>query len=97
MGTNVRDAACYVFWSVARAYESHVIAPFAQMLAESLVVVSLTDREVSIRRAASAAFQENAGRHGLFPRGIDVVTTADYFSIGNRINCFTDIILKISE
>ncbi|KAJ3359026.1 hypothetical protein HDU91_005029 [Kappamyces sp. JEL0680] len=97
LGSNVRDAACYMFWSVARAYESHVVAPFAQNLATSLVVVSLTDREVSIRRAASAAFQENAGRHGLFPHGIDVVTTADYFAIGNKTNCFLDIALKIAS
>ena len=97
LGTNVRDAACYVFWSVARAYEGHVISPFAQELAEALVVVSLTDREVSIRRAASAAFQENAGRHGLFPHGIDVITTADYFAIGNRANCFLNIALKLAS
>ena len=97
LGTNVRDPACYVVWSVARAYESKVVEPFSAKLAEALVVVSLTDREVSIRRAASAAFQENAGRHGLFPRGIDIITTADYFAIGNRINCFLEIAPKIAE
>ena len=32
------------------------------------------------RRAASAAFQENVGRQGSFPHGIDIVTRADYFS-----------------
>ncbi|KAJ2998676.1 hypothetical protein HDV02_004207 [Globomyces sp. JEL0801] len=63
MGANVRDASCYVCWSFARAYEPPVIESFATTLATKLVVVSLTDREVSVRRAASAAFQENAGRH----------------------------------
>ncbi len=61
------------------------------------MVVSLTDREITIRRAASAAFQENAGRHGLFPRGIDVITTADYFALGNRTSCFTELVLKIAS
>lgn len=86
-----------MFWSVARAYESQVVATFSQILAESLVVVSLSDREISIRRAASAAFQENAGRHGLFPNGIDIITSADYFAIGNRVTCFLELIPTIAR
>lgn len=97
LGTNVRDSACYVLWSVARAYESKVVESFSSKLADALVVVSLTDREVSIRRAASAAFQENAGRHGLFPHGIDIITNADYFAIGNRVTCFVEIAPMIAE
>ena len=97
LGTNVRDSACYVMWSVARAYESTIVESFSKKLADALVVVSLTDREVSIRRAASAAFQENAGRHGLFSRGIDIITTADYFAIGNRIHCFTELAPSIAS
>ncbi|KAJ1337146.1 hypothetical protein BSLG_006618 [Batrachochytrium salamandrivorans] len=57
----------------------------------SLVVVSLTDREINIRRASAAAFQENVGRHGLFPHGITIVGIADYFSLGNRTNVYTEI------
>jgi len=72
-------------WSIARAYEASVIEPFASKLSQILVlVVSLTDREIAVRRAASAAFQENAGRHGLFAHGINIVTLADYFALGIR-------------
>jgi hypothetical protein len=41
-------------------------------------------REINCRRAASAAFQEHVGRQGTFPRGIDILTRADYFTVGHR-------------
>lgn len=36
--------------------------PFALEVAQRLVAVSVYDREIHIRRAASAAFQESVGR-----------------------------------
>ncbi|RHZ45413.1 hypothetical protein Glove_680g46 [Diversispora epigaea] len=96
IGAHVRDAACYVCWSFARAYEPKVLAPHVAELANSLVVVSVFDREVNVRRASSAAFQENVGRLGVFPHGIDIITTADYFTVGNRVNAFLEISVKIA-
>ncbi|XP_011371946.1 tubulin-specific chaperone D isoform X1 [Pteropus vampyrus] len=88
VGANVRDAACYVCWAFARAYEPQELQPFVADIASALVIVTVFDRNVNCRRAASAAFQENVGRQGAFPHGLDILTTADYFAVGNRSNCF---------
>lgn len=97
VGSHVRDAACYVLWAFARAFEPNVVEPYVHDIAISLIVVMLFDREINCRRAASAAFQENVGRQGNFPRGIDIVTVADYFSIGNRQNAYTVISVEIGQ
>ncbi|KAF9953260.1 hypothetical protein BGZ70_000310 [Mortierella alpina] len=91
VGSNVRDAACYVCWSFARAYTPEVLGPHVRMLSNTLIAVSVFDRDINIRRASSAAFQENVGRMGVFPHGIDIVTVADYFSIGNITNSFLTV------
>lgn len=83
IGANVRDASCYILWSFARAYEPTLLQPHSIRLAQGLLVAAICDREINVRRAASAAFQENVGRHGLFPHGIDVIPVADYFTLGN--------------
>ncbi len=62
IGSNVRDASAYVIWSLARSKEPSELAPYADRLARQLATVALFDREIHIRRAASAAFQENVGR-----------------------------------
>nr|XP_045746113.2 tubulin-specific chaperone D [Mirounga angustirostris] len=88
VGTNVRDAACYVCWAFARAYEPQELQPFVAAISSALVIATVFDRNINCRRAASAAFQENVGRQGTFPHGIDILTAADYFAVGNRANCF---------
>lgn len=97
VGSDVRDAACYVCWSFARAYDKETMKPFVNDLATSLIITSLFDREVNCRRAAAAAFQENVGRQGAFPNGIEIITTIDYQSVGQKKNCFNDLVSYISK
>ncbi|TPX36633.1 hypothetical protein SmJEL517_g01309 [Synchytrium microbalum] len=97
VGAHVRDAACYVCWSFARAYAPETMRPYVAVLAKALVVESVFDREINIRRASSAAFQENVGRQGIFPHGIDIVTLADYFTVGNRNHSFLEISVEVSK
>jgi hypothetical protein len=66
IGSSVRDAACYVIWSLVRSTAPDSLKPFAKDIAQNLIIVSVLDREVHIRRAASAAFQEAVGRTARF-------------------------------
>uniref|UniRef100_A0AAZ3PRW6 Tubulin-specific chaperone D n=1 Tax=Oncorhynchus tshawytscha TaxID=74940 RepID=A0AAZ3PRW6_ONCTS len=81
VGSNVRDAACYVCWAFARAYEPTELKPFVTQIACALVITAVFDRNVNCRRAAS----------GTFPYGIDIVVAADYFAVGNLNNCYLSI------
>jgi hypothetical protein len=72
--------------SFARAYEPAVLSPYLPELTSALLVTAVFDREINVRRAASAAFQENVGRQGAaVAHGIEIVTLADYFAVGNRL------------
>ena len=78
-GTNVRDAACFGIWSLARRYTTDELlaidskdiraAKFSgnesilQLLASEIVVAATLDSSGNIRRGASAALQELIGRH----------------------------------
>uniref|UniRef100_A0A8C2UFH5 Tubulin-specific chaperone D n=1 Tax=Coturnix japonica TaxID=93934 RepID=A0A8C2UFH5_COTJA len=96
VGSNVRDAACYLSWAFARAYDPSELIPFINQISSALVIAAVFDRDVNCRRAASAAFQENVGRQGTFPHGIDILTAADYFAVGNRVNCYLTISVYIA-
>lgn len=100
VGQNIRDSACYVCWAFARAYDPRDLQPFVQRIATGLLIVTVFDREINCRRAASAAFQESVGRLGNFPHGIDILTAADFYSVGMRTNSFlsiSDFIAKHKE
>ncbi|WWC85834.1 uncharacterized protein L201_000701 [Kwoniella dendrophila CBS 6074] len=89
IGANVRDAASYLLWSLSRACPPSVLEPYAEEMATSLICTALFDREVGVRRAASAAFQEGVGRLGLYPEGIDVLGKTDFYSVSVRRMAFT--------
>ncbi|CAG9802319.1 unnamed protein product [Chironomus riparius] len=100
VGQNIRDSACYVCWAFARAYNPEDLQPFVQSIATGLLIVTVFDREINCRRAASAAFQECVGRLGNFTHGIDILTTADFYTVGLRINSYlviSDFIAQFSE
>jgi hypothetical protein len=99
VGAHVRDAACYAYWALARACSPDALKPYLQELSEAIVLTSLFDREVNCRRAASAAFQEAVGRQGAasFPNGIAILTCADYFSLGNRVEAYTSIARRVAQ
>ncbi len=91
VGTNVRDAAAYVCWALARTQSRDKMATALQTLAPVLMTTACYDREVNCRRAASAAFQECVGRLGDFPHGIDILTVADFFSVSLRVSSYLDV------
>lgn len=97
VGAHVRDAACYVVWSFARAYPPHIMKPYVHTLSTQLIVESLFDREVNCRRAASATFQECVGRQGNFPYGIEILTEADYFTLSNRVNAYLNVSCFVAQ
>ncbi|XP_017771538.1 PREDICTED: tubulin-specific chaperone D [Nicrophorus vespilloides] len=97
VGSHIRDSACYVCWAFARAYEIDDLKPFVNDIASQLLVVTCFDREINCRRAASAAFQENVGRQGTFPHGIDILTTADFFAVSVRNSSFLTISVFIGQ
>ncbi len=90
-GSNVRDAACYCCWAFARAYKASDFACHVQQVSQKLILATLFDRELNVRRAAAAAFQEHVGRQGIFAHGIEIITTCDYFAVGSLQNCYLNL------
>lgn len=44
VGAHIRDAACYVCWSFARAYDPQVLQPYVNSIAGALLVTTVFDR-----------------------------------------------------
>uniref|UniRef100_A0A4W6FZD4 Tubulin-specific chaperone D n=1 Tax=Lates calcarifer TaxID=8187 RepID=A0A4W6FZD4_LATCA len=66
VGSNVRDAACYVCWSFARAYEPKELKPFVTQICTENVISCLF---VVIRELATKAL------HNLTPQAPDYMAT----------------------
>uniref|UniRef100_A0AAY4BMS1 Tubulin-specific chaperone D n=1 Tax=Denticeps clupeoides TaxID=299321 RepID=A0AAY4BMS1_9TELE len=88
VGSDVRDAACYVCWAFARAYEPNELKPFVTRIASAIVITAVFDRDINCRKAASVS--------GTFPHGIDILTAADYFAVANLNNCYLSISVYIA-
>ncbi|KAL8192430.1 hypothetical protein R6Q57_027615 [Mikania cordata] len=97
VGSHVRDAAAYVCWAFGRAYNHTDMRGILDELAPHLLIIACYDREVNCRRAAAAAFQENVGRQGNYPHGIDIVNTADYFALSSRVNSYLNVAVSIAQ
>ncbi|CAM8906861.1 unnamed protein product [Rhodiola kirilowii] len=82
---------------LVRAYNYSDMKHILEQLAPHLLVVACYDREVNCRRAAAAAFQENVGRQGNYPHGIEIVNTADYFSLSSRVNSYVEVGVSIAQ
>ncbi|XP_064471213.1 tubulin-specific chaperone D-like [Ornithodoros turicata] len=97
VGAIVRDAACYVCWTLGRSYDPVHVEPFVESIASTLVSVAVFDREVNCRRAAAAAFQECVGRLGTFPHGISIITIANYFSTSILTTSYLEVSMQIAD
>ncbi|OMH83289.1 Tubulin-specific chaperone D [Zancudomyces culisetae] len=91
VGANIRDASCYLAWTIARTSSLG-----GEELAGELLLRAVFDREVHVRRAASAAFQELVGRNRQVKDkgGLDLLLVIDYYSIGNA-RSIKDMVSKI--
>ncbi|GAB2272008.1 hypothetical protein Dimus_006833 [Dionaea muscipula] len=97
IGAHVRDAAAYVCWAFSRAYSHLDMRAILEQLAPHLLTIACYDREVNCRRAASAAFQENVGRQGNYPHGIQIVNITDYFALSSRVNSYLHVAILVAE
>lgn len=105
VGTNVRDAACFGIWALARRYSTAELKSISldsskndgaggviQTLATQLVVASSLDSAGNIRRGASAALQELIGRHpDVVENGIPLVQVVDYHAVALRSRAVLEV------
>lgn len=113
VGTNVRDAACFGVWALARRYSTRELlavpsctvrdgAPaetsVLQMLATDLVVAASLDPAGNIRRGSSAALQELIGRHpDTVAEGIALVQAVDYHTVALRSRAIHDVAVSATR
>ena len=112
-GANVRDAACFGIWALARRYTTPELlavptsilsadtpgdATVLQIIATHLVVAACLDTSGNIRRGSSAALQELIGRHpDTVEKGIWVVQQVDYHAVALRSRALQDVALGVTK
>ena len=108
VGTNVRDAACFGIWALARRYSTAELqsvsfqyqgeSAILQVLATQLVTAASLDPAGNIRRGASAALQELIGRHpNTITEGINVVQVVDYHAVALRSRAVAEVAYKAAQ
>ncbi|KAL2136744.1 hypothetical protein VTI74DRAFT_1785 [Chaetomium olivicolor] len=112
-GANVRDAACFGIWALARRYTtsellavpaasltsgSRPAASILQVIATDLVCAACLDPSGNIRRGSSAALQELIGRHpDTVDKGIWVVQMVDYHAVALRSRALQDVAVGVTK
>lgn len=100
VGIGVRDAGCYVLWALARSRPFALARIETHEIGRRLVCTALFDREINVRRAASAAFQEGVGRFKgemRYLEGIDVLRAIDFWSIGSARNSYGKVMEGVAR
>lgn len=108
IGTNVRDAACFGLWALARRYTTMELSTYNlyrrpqrsifQDLAKQLVVAATLDPAGNIRRGASAALQELIGRHpNTIMHGMRLVEVVDYNAVALRSWAMIEVAVSASK
>ena len=111
-GANVRDAACFGVWALARKYttaelnyidassleEAIPSASILQVLAVRLMATAACDPSGNIRRGASAALQELIGRHpDTVLEGIPLVQAVDYHAVALRSRALKQVAVEAAK
>jgi hypothetical protein len=109
VGSAVRDSAAYVCWALARAFSPTDLQLHVQSIADTLMLVAITDREVSVRRAAASAFQvgsvhvrpvtsqELVGRHRGVEHSTAIMEHIDYATVSNVTRCYSEHVIFLTE
>ncbi|KAH3664239.1 hypothetical protein OGAPHI_004591 [Ogataea philodendri] len=95
-GASVRDATCFIIWSLAKRYRTGEIPTSVWLrFFHDLVLCCCFDKELVVRRASSACVQEVLGRHGeIIDRKdsnslkVRILETLDYATLGRLDRSF---------
>ncbi|KAG7814318.1 hypothetical protein KL921_000592 [Ogataea angusta] len=96
VGSNVRDATCFIIWSLAKRYKTNEVGlELWWAFFRDLVLCCCFDKELIVRRASAACVQEVVGRHGeIFDRNdkhslkVKLIETLDYTALGQLDRAF---------